>query len=67
MKSLHEPVVALAGLEQEWPGTGLAEMGLVKYEKNVEKCKYLSKYAHKIRNHMLKYAIYMHLYVKICR
>ena len=34
MKSLHEPVVvALAGLarELEWPGTGLAGMGPMKY------------------------------------
>ena len=25
MKSLQEPVVGLAGIEKEWPGTGLAE------------------------------------------
>ena len=32
MKSLYEPaVVALAGLEPEWPRTGLAGMGPMKY------------------------------------
>ena len=36
MKSFHEPVVALAGLEPEWAGTGLAGMGPVKY---AEKCR----------------------------
>ena len=49
MKCLHKPVVALAGLEQEWPGTGLAGMVPIKY---AEICK---KNANILRNVHPKY------------
>ena len=57
MKCLHEPVVvALAGLEPEWPGTGLAGMGPMEYavimQKYARKCNYMSKYAQKICRYM---------------
>ena len=37
MKSLHEPVVVgLAGMEPEWPGTGVAGMGPIKKCRNMQ-------------------------------
>ena len=71
MKSLHEPVVVrLVGMEQEWPGTGSAGIGPMKYpitqrEKYSNLCKIWTHYAEICRNmqeYMQKYASNMHLY-----
>ena len=53
MKSLHEPVVALAGLEQEWPGTGLA---LPSRNGSSEICRNKQKNANICQNKHIKYA-----------
>ena len=67
MKVSHEPVVvALAGLEPEWPGTGLAGMGPMKY---AEICKKMQVYVKTCTQNMqidLKICRNMQIYVEIC-
>ena len=64
--SLREPgVVGLAGIEPEWPGTGLAGMSPVKY---AEICNYMPK----VCNHKQAYGLCANLqkypvkYAEIC-